>query len=212
MAQTTGTPAALQRIRPASPRRWGLVALLALLAVAGGVSSALWRANTPDKFGQAAGPWRVSLLAGSVQTDSLTRAQVALGGLLALNRTETMYYVARHDSQGQPLRRRCSYRIKGLAPQGAWWSLTAYDDDHFLFPDDQRRYSINSAQAVLDEGQRFGVRVGASEPASADLPWLPTPGEGGLQLTLRVYRPSAALQTDPTRLEPPLIEQERPCA
>lgn len=195
-----------------TPRRWWLRGLLALLAVALGAASALWRAHSHDRFGQAAGPWRVSLLAGSAQADDLTRARVALGGLLALNQSETMYYVASHDSQGQPLRRRCSYRITGIVPQAAWWSLTAYADDHFLFPDDQRRYSINSATATLDERQQFKVRIGAHAPAATDLPWLPTPGEGGLLLTLRVYKPSAALQADPARLDPPRIEQERPCA
>lgn len=185
---------------------------LVLLALGMGVGSALWRAQGHDKFGQAAGPWRVSLLAGSAQADTLTRARVALGGLLALNQSETMYYVATHDSQGQPLRRHCVYRVSGATPQALWWSLTAYADDHFLFPDEQRRYSINSATAVLNEQGKFQAQVGRSPPASADLPWLPTPGEGGLILALRVYKPAAALKDDPARLDPPRIQQELPCA
>jgi hypothetical protein len=186
--------------------------VLALLAVAIGAASALWRARSHDKFGQAAGPWRVSLLAGSAQADALTRARVALGGLLALHRSETMYFLAGQDSQGRPLRRHCAYRVSGVAPQALWWSLTAYADDHFLFPDDQRRYSINSATAVLNDQGRFQVRVGQPAPAGTELPWLPTPGQGGLLLALRVYKPSAALQADPSRLDPPRIEEEAPCA
>jgi hypothetical protein len=200
------------RPRLLGARPWWQWAVLALLAVAIGAASALWRARSHDKFGQAAGPWRVSLLAGSAQADALTRARVALGGLLALHRSETMYFLAGQDSQGRPLRRHCAYRVSGVAPQALWWSLTAYADDHFLFPDDQRRYSINSATAVLNDQGRFQVRVGQHPPAGTELPWLPTPGQGGLLLALRVYKPSAALQADPSRLDPPRIEEEAPCA
>jgi hypothetical protein len=162
-------------------------------------------------FGQAAGPWRVSLLAGSPDADLLTRARVAVGGLLALDRRETLYYVAAHDSAGRALRSRCSWRISGRPPPARWWSLTAYADDHFLFEDAARRYSVNSATAVLDAEGRFSVVTGPSAPAGHTGAWLPTPGDRGLVLTLRAYNPGPALVRDPASLETPRIEPLGDC-
>jgi hypothetical protein len=187
--------------------RVGLVAAGVVLGLAG----AAWQVRRGLSSGPAVGPWQVQLLAGSVDADALTRARVALGGLLALHRGETMYYLARHDSQGRALRSHCSWRVSGRAPAARWWSLTAYADDLFLFPDEQGRYSINGANARLDGQGRFTVLTGPQAPADGHPPWLPTPGDGGLVLALRVYNPGPALQADPLSLEPPRIEPVGAC-
>jgi hypothetical protein len=195
--------------------RWPVLLGLVLAGVLLGVASAWIALRQTSNFGQAAGPWRVSLLAGSSQADAYTRARVALGGLLALNRAETMYYVATHDGQGQPLRSRCHWRIVGKPPPGRWWSLTAYAEDHFLFSDEQARYSINGESARLDGQGRFVVVTGPQAPASATAGdaavWLPTPGDRGLVLTLRVYNPARALAVAPEDLEAPAIEALGDC-
>ncbi len=49
------------------------------------------------------GPWRTSLEAGSSQGDIYLRARVALHGLLALNRSETIYYTTATDGDGAAL-------------------------------------------------------------------------------------------------------------
>lgn len=201
--------AAARAPRPA--RRWPLWLGLAVAGVLLGLASAWWAVTRAAQLGDAAGPWRVSLLAGSAQADALTRARVARGGLLALNREETMYFVASTDSAGAPLRSRCSYRVSGAPPEARWWSLTAYADDFFLFADDQHRYSVSSANAALDAQGRFALRTGPQPPAGATEPWLPTPGDRGLVLTLRVYNPSAALQAQPQSLQPPRIERQGAC-
>ncbi len=159
----------------------------------------------------AVGPWQLSLLAGSRDADPYTRARVALGGLLALNRSETMYYLAFEDSAGQALRARCQYRITGAPPPARWWSLTAYADDHFLFADPQHRYSVNGAQAVLDAQGRFDIRTGPGQ-AGAERVDLGTPGQGGMVLALRVYNPEPALQAAPQGLQAPRIERQGDCA
>lgn len=193
------------------PVRLSVVAALATGGVLLGLASAWWAVRPQAGFGAAAGPWRVSLLAGSAEADALTRARVAIGGLLALNRSETMYFVAAHDSAGQPLRTRCRYRVTGMPPQARWWSLTAYADDYFLFDDSAHRYSINGATARLDAQGRFAVWTGPQPPAAPDAAWLPTPGGRGLLLTLRVYNPAPALQASPSSLDAPRIEAEGPC-
>lgn len=176
-----------------------------MLGVALGLGSLWWWARPAHTLVAAAGPWRASLLAGSADADPWTRLRVALGGLLALTRSETLYYLADHDSGGQPLRTRCRYRVHGTPPDARWWSITAYAGDHFLIANDERRYSINGATAALDAQGRFSVSTGPIAPG-AGTPWLPTPGDRALLLALRVYNPGPALQADPATLAAPHIE------
>lgn len=194
-------------------RRLGFV-LLYLAALPVGLGSAWWALKRVDTTGVAAGPWRVSLLAGGADADLYTRARVALWGLLALNRDETMYYVARHDSAGAPLRSRCSYRISGTAPSARWWSVTAYADDFFLFPNAERRYSVSGANVGVDAQGRFAFTSGPARPseqAASALPWLPTAGDRGLVFTLRLYQPGDALRSAPQGLAAPGIEALGAC-
>lgn len=216
----------MSRRAPALPVRRAVLAGLVGAGVLLGLATAWLSLKNASAFGATSGAWRVSLLAGSAEADLYTRARVAVGGLLALNREETMYYVAERDSAGRPLRSRCSYRIGGTPPRARWWSLTAYADDYFLFEDAQARYSINGATARLDAQGRFVVVTGPAAPtghdapaagaasgasASAAMAWLPTPGDRGLVLTLRVYNPDAALQAAPGSLDPPHIERVGAC-
>jgi hypothetical protein len=188
------------------------LAVVALGAVAG-LGSA-WLAIRPAAgVASGAGPWHVNLLAGSADADPYTRARIALGGLLALNREETMYYVASTDSAGAPLRAHCSYRVTGSPPPARWWSVTAYADDLFLFDSPERRHSVNGGTATLDARGRFAFETGPARPAQSDgTTWLPTTGNGGLVLTLRVYNPDASLQAAPASLDPPRIERIGACA
>jgi hypothetical protein len=201
----------MNRRAPTLPVRWPMLAGLVAAGVLLGLGTAWLSLKNASAFGAASGAWRVSLLAGSAEADLYTRAQVAIGGLLALNREETMYYVAERDSAGRPLRSRCSYRISGTPPSARWWSLTAYADDYFLFEDAQHRYSVNGARARLDAQGRFELVTGPAAPAAPGIAWLPTPGDRGLVLTLRVYNPDAALQAAPASLRPPRIESTGAC-
>ena len=187
-----------------------------LLAVAAGLGSAWAVLKSSAAFGERAGPWRVSTLAGSADADLYTRARVALGGLLALNRQETMYYVADTDSSGAALRSRCTYRVSGTPPAARWWSVTAYAEDFFLFPVDSKRYSVNGSTAALDTQGRYTFISAPQRPADvvpggAERPWLPTPGDRGLMFTLRVYNPAPTLAAAPALLEPPRIERLGAC-
>ncbi|MFN9806961.1 MAG: DUF1214 domain-containing protein [Betaproteobacteria bacterium] len=211
-------------------------AAAAVLAVALGAGSAGWVASRSSLAWQV-GPWATTTLAGSPDADPWTRARVALAALLALNRSETMYYLAHTDSEGRALRSRCRYRVEGVPPAARWWSVTAYSEDHFLFDHPSRRYSLNSRTAQLDDKGRFALVTGpdgsghpveatraATAAASAAPPgdrpagtagsgpaWLPTPGDRGLVLALRVYNPDASLSADPLRLDPPRITRLGDC-
>jgi hypothetical protein len=184
-------------------------------AVALGLGSAWWLVEKAPFLNAAitAGAWKTDALVGHADAGLYTRATVALNALLALSREETMYYVASRDDAGQPLRATCSYLIEGTPPQARWWSVTAYADDMFLFDAPNQHYSLNATQARLDAQGRFQVRTGplASSELMAQTHWLPTPGERGLILTLRLYNPDAALQADPARLSPPSIRALGAC-
>ena len=156
------------------------------------------------------GSWKTNLLAGSQDADIYTRASVAVNALLALDRSETMYFIANKDDSGAPLRSRCTYRVEGVAPKARWWSITAYADDMFLFDAPAGHYSLNGSTARLDEKGQFTLTTGPKEQAGVH--WLPTPGDRGLVLTLRVYNPEQGLQAAPGSLVAPRLTLVGACA
>jgi len=190
-----------------SKARW--VALYAMAVLVGVGSAWLWLTRVGPS-GIDAGVWRVNLLAGSPNADAYTRARVALGALLALDRRETLYYIARTDELGEPLRAQCRYRVSGPAPAARWWSITAYDEDFFLFENAARRYSVNVETAPRDAQGEMAFEVGpaAVNGTRADLP---TTGDGSLLLTLRLYNPAVSLQRAPDSLVAPRIESVGNC-
>jgi hypothetical protein len=192
-------------------RRLRLTALYVAAVIAG--LAATWGFLRAPLFGQPlrVGAWSTSLVSGSTQADLYTRAKVARVGLLALSREETLYFLADHDDRGQALRSRCRYRVAGVPPQARWWSLTAYADDYFLFADDAHRYSLAGAAARLDAAGRFELVTGGAAAPADGVSWLPTPGDRGLVLVLRLYNPGAELAADPARLTPPSITAVGDC-
>jgi hypothetical protein len=192
-------------------RRITALVATVLAGVVIGIGSAwLWLTRT-DPAGRRIGPWLVNLEAGSSDASIYTRARIALKALLALDRRETLYYIARTDDAGRPLRSRCVYVVSGAIPSARWWSLTAYADDLFLFTDAERRYSISGENPTLKAIGRFSAVTGPETPVSGSLAWIPTPGDRGLILTLRLYNPGPALQADPGSLSAPRIERQGEC-
>jgi hypothetical protein len=201
-------------------RPWLTRTLFVISAVAIGITAA-WALvkKAGDASTVQAGPWRASTLTGSPDSGALLRAQVAVAGLLALSKQETMYYIARQDSAGQPLRASCKYRIAGAAPAARWWSVTAYADDYFLFTVPSGRYSFNSEQHRILAGDQAEKLLSFSMQTGPELngpAWhVPTPASnanGGLVLTLRLYNPAPGLAQSPETLKAPSIERIGECA
>ena len=196
-------------------RSWRRIAALALVyasAVLIGVGSAWFWLTRVGIAGVDAGAWRVNLLAGSDDADAYTRARIAISAVLALDRSETLYYSADRDDTGQPLRAECDYLIEGTPPPARWWSITAYAADNFLFPTPLRRYSVGSESAVVDARGRFVAALGPTPRADAsEATRIPTSGQGRMRLTLRLYGPAAAIQRDPGSLAAPLIRLRGDC-
>ena len=188
----------------------GWIATVTAGALLGVGSAWLWLTRT-DPAGTRIGPWLVNLEAGSTDASLYTRARIALKALLALDRRETLYYIAQQDDAGRPLRSHCRYLLSGSIPSARWWSVTAYADDLFLFPDNEQRYSVSGENPTLKAVGRFSAVTGPETPVSGALAWIPTPGDRGLILTLRLYNPSPALQADPGALSAPRIERQGDC-
>lgn len=186
------------------------LSLLYVAAVVLGVASAwLWLTRV-GMSGVDAGIWRTNLLAGSREADAYTRARISLGAVLALDRSETLYYTTEHDDDGNTLRAECRYRIDGTPPPARWWSITAYAADNFLFANAERRYSVSGENAPLDNQGRFMTLVGPNA-ADTDRFWIPTAGTGGMRLTLRLYGAGEPLQRDPGALAAPSVKRLGDC-
>ena len=169
------------------------------------VGSAWWAVKKMPSGSESVrvGAWQANTRAGSADADMYTRAGIAVNALLALGRAETMYFVATTDDAGNPLRSTCTYRISGAPPKARWWSITAYADDMFLFDAPNRHYSLNGTTAQLDANGKFAFTTGAKEQEG--MYWLPTPGDRGVVLTLRLYNPEPTLQSAPASLQAPSI-------
>lgn len=183
-------------------RLLGALVLAALL----GLGSAWYQVRYSTGQGNAIqnGPWRTDLTAGGSNADMYTRARVALFGLLALNKSETIYYTARGDSTGEAFDPKCSYRIEGHDPDARWWSFTVYGNDSFLVPNPQNKYSVSKNSVVRSTDGSFSIRLsGAAEPQN----WIATSPDG-FDVTLRLYNPGPTVLADPAGVALPSITKE----
>jgi hypothetical protein len=174
-----------------------------LIAFLIGVGSAVWVIKSFSATEAIkAGAWTTNPLIGSVQADMYLRAYVARTGLFALGKTEALYYNAFTDEDGDPLRADCDYIIEGGDLPARWWSITAYDKDHFLVPNVLNRYSYNAKNVGRNEQGRYKIQLSPTQKVQN---WLPAPRQGNMSLTLRAYNPGRALAENMGSVELPRI-------
>jgi len=152
------------------------------------------------------GPWSTSLDTGSSEGGFYLRARIAVHGLLALNREETIYYSALRDDDGADLVGNCSYRLQGRDPPTRWWSITAYGADDFLIPNDANLYSVSKNSVARNADGSFVVTL---SKVKADGNWIPV-ATGRFNLTIRLYNPDHGVIDDPAHVALPTIIKE-PC-
>jgi hypothetical protein len=109
-----------------------------------------------------------------------------------------VYPLATEASDGEPLDGSKRYRIRfpagELPPVDAFWSLTVYGPDMFLWPNPANRYALSgdtpglatNAEGALD------VHLRHDPPPEGDSNWLPVP-EGPFRLIMRLYLPQEAI-------------------
>jgi hypothetical protein len=186
-----------------------LAYLLAVVAgCAAGLGSALWAAGLLPganalAFGNVdVGGWRSDFTTGSKAADPYTRARVARHGLLALAKSEAVYFTRTTDDAGAPLREACTYRLSGGAMPAGWWSVTLYDAASMLPANTDGALSIDASRA----GPGAWEAVIAADRPEGAAHWISSRKAGTFDLTLRLYMPEAAvLETPATALVPPRI-------
>lgn len=136
------------------------------------------------------GPWRTVLGAGSENANIYERAAIAVAGLYALSKEETLYYTSFTDDSGAALDAHCDYRLSGQPFAARWWSLTLYGADHYLVPNSAHVYSRHVRNLAFDADGYYSIQISASlKPVN----WLPAPVDGRFSITLRLYNPSKSI-------------------
>ncbi|MDT4828105.1 hypothetical protein FQZ97_614710 [compost metagenome] len=144
-------------------------------------------------------PWSMTPATGRYGNEFLGRARTAYLGLGALATSEAVYAAAHHDATQEPLdgQRRYTMRFEAgdLPPADAFWSVTLYDSDRFLYPNDIRRHAIGDRTPGLKRNADGSLElvVGHARPADA-ANWLPAPA-GRFYLILRMYYPREGVQS-----------------
>ncbi len=151
------------------------------------------------------GPWSTNLSVGGADADLYTRAAVAIGGLLALSKEETIYFTAFEDSDGDTLTEDCSYQIEGNDPDARWWSITIYALDNYLVVNDDDHPSV--AQTTVSR-TKPGHFIATVSPQAQAENWISSRNAGSpFSLTLRLYNPGERVYSSPETTPLPTIKK-----
>jgi hypothetical protein len=169
-------------------------------AIEGGVAAARARiAGAPlATLGKSANGWHVQLELGRYGTDYERRAMVAHVGLGANLAQDAVYPMTDLDVAGQPLSGEHRYVIRfpsgGLPPVKAFWSVTLYDERHFLPANALGRYALGDRDALHAEPDgSVELLVQRDDPGpERRANWLPAPA-GAFNLIMRLYQPKPAV-------------------
>jgi len=186
---------------------------VAIIGTALGVGSALymaglWSNMRPQDFGDVhIGGWFGDFAIGSSAADPYTRARVARHGLLALAKSEAVYFTTRTDADGTPFSDTCTYLVTGGSMPAKWWSITLYNEDSYLPDNDDAALSLDATNVQANEDGTWSATVSAKRPT--DTPnWISSRNAGRFDLTLRLYEPDAALlETPEDTLKAPKVVQ-----
>jgi hypothetical protein len=185
-----------------------IIAVLIALVVGSGIGfgSAVYAYDAITRLQTVKdGPWQTNLASGSEQANPYNRADTAVHGLLALNQSETIYYVANTDDSGRQLNGNLDYRIEGKAPDARWWSITVYGADDYLIANELNRYSCNAKNVTCDSNGKFVVYISKTQKQGL---WLPLGDQKKFVLQLRLYNPGQSVRSSPSTVELPHIFQE----
>lgn len=167
--------------------------------------SGLWPGMEPLDFGDVeVDGWVSDFAAGSKDASPYVRARIARHGLMALAKSEAVYFVRRQDDAGEPLRADCQYRVVGGAMPAEWWSITLYTRGSMLPMNEDAALSVDATNIVAD-GPGWEAMVAPTRPEGA-ANWISSRNAGAFDLMMRLYLPSEALLTQPeATLTPPSV-------
>jgi len=132
---------------------------------------------------------------GVYGNDYLGRAVIAMIGLGANPAEDAIYPLNVSDAAGKPLRGEDRYvmhfNADELPPVKAFWSVTMYDAEGFPVPNDIGRQAIGDRDNLsYNEDGSLDIYIQHDSPgAEKESNWLPSPAEGLLGVTMRLYYP-----------------------
>ena len=144
-------------------------------------------------------PWTMTPSTGRYGSEFLGRARTAYLGLGALATSEAVYAVSHYDASQEPLdgSRRYVMRFEAddMPPADAFWSVTLYDSDRFLYPNEIRRHAVGDRTPGLQRAADGSLTLELNHARPADTAnWLPAPA-GRFYLILRMYYPRDGVQS-----------------
>lgn len=146
--------------------------------------------------------WMIFTGMGAYGDQFLKRAVVAYMGLGANVDEEATCPRTFTDDQGNQLNGEYNYVLHfnkdQLPPVEAFWSVTMYDKDFYLVPNDLQRYAIADYTPGLkyNDDDSLDIYIQKCPPTNYKSNWLPAPKEGSnldFNLLLRLYQPSAKI-------------------
>lgn len=183
--------------------RLAIASTIALGLIAGLLTG--WSAIKGGMGGERYSGWFGSKVTGSADAGPWLRARVALSGLLALNRSQAIYFTRKTDDSGEPLRDECRYRVNGGPLPGRWWSVTVYAADNFLPLNDDGALSFDATEVQADERGQWSAVLSLQRPAQGA--WASTRNAGQFDITLRIYQPEPRAQDDFASIPMPKVSK-----
>ncbi|MEE1876632.1 DUF1214 domain-containing protein [Altererythrobacter litoralis] len=148
--------------------------------------------------------WVGDLTTGSADASPYVRARIARHGLLALAKSEAIYFTREQDDHGGLLNERCRYRLSGGPMPSQWWSVTLYNSESYLPDNSDGALSFDASRA--GEGAWSAI-VSPNKPAEGEN-WISSRNAGRFDLTLRLYVPDEGVLDRPAEMiEMPVIER-----
>ena len=147
-----------------------------------------------QSLGEEVNGWSLTYDMGRFGTKYAYRAAWTLVGIGGNLMEDAFYPTTTFDSDGDDLvganRYELTFAASEIPPASAFWSLTMYDDEAYLVPNELDRYAVGD-RTSFDYGPDGSLTIymqhenpGPDKEAN----WLPTP-EGEFRLALRLYVP-----------------------
>jgi len=149
------------------------------------------------KLARVSNGWGMNIDTMGVYGNSYAkRAIVALVGLGANQQQDAIYPIALADADGKPLVGGEDYILhfskSELPPVDAFWSLTMYDSEGFPVanPIDRQSVHLPGDDLLFNDDGSLDLYIRPHSPgAKKEANWLPSPSNGQLGVTLRLYAP-----------------------
>jgi len=141
----------------------------------------------------------------------LKRAIVAMVGLGANQPEDAIYPLNVADSNGKPLEGQNNYILhfdkNELPPVDAFWSVTMYDEEGFQVPNPLNRFALGDRSNLqYNADGSLDIYIQSKSPGKdKEANWLPSPPQGKLGVTMRLYAPKPVVLNG--FWNPPAIKQ-----